>query len=204
VGIWFSSYKRHYARSSLQLQRTGDNGETIGLVLRHQKSNFGALHPDIHFAVRFVKNENGELHAVQFETAEDLRELFGLRSEILDVLASGDMTVNEIKDRLGMSESRIRQELQALKKAGKVVERTRRGHGAKVWGLRQVLIDSPIIDSLTADTSDTTTPSPDPAPARPLRWWETGVGVPDGDAEFVEVDEHDEHMMCWTCYWQSG
>jgi DNA-binding transcriptional ArsR family regulator len=186
-----SSYKRHYARSSLQLQRTGDNGEAVGLVLRHQKSNFGALHPDIHFALRFVKNENGELHAVQFETAEDLRELFGVRSEILDVLASGDMTVNEIKDRLGVSESRIRQELQALKKAGKVEERKRRGHGAKVWGLRQVLIDSPIMDSLTADTSDTTTPSPDPPPARPLRWWETGVGVPDGDAEFVEVDEHE-------------
>jgi len=186
-----SSYKRHYARSSLQLQRTGDNGEAVGLVLRHQKSNFGALHPDIHFALRFVKNENGELHAVQFETAEDLRELFGARSEILEVLASGDMTVNEIKDRLGVSESRIRQELQALKKAGKVEERTRRGHGAKVWGLRQVLVDSPIIDSLTADTSDTTTPSPDPPPARPLQWWETGVDVPDGDPEFVEVDEHD-------------
>jgi len=186
-----SSYKRHYARSSLQLQRTGDNGDTIGLVLRQQKSNFGALHPDVHFAVRFVKNENGELHAVQFETAEDLRELFGARSEILEVLASGDMTVNEIKDRLGVSESRIRQELQALKKAGKVEERTRRGHGAKVWGLRQVLVDSPIIDSLTADTSDTTTPSPDPPPARPLQWWETGVDVPDGDPEFVEVDEHD-------------
>jgi DNA-binding transcriptional ArsR family regulator len=186
-----SSYKRHYARSSLQLQRIGDNGEAVGLVLRHQKSNFGALHPDIHFALRFVKNENGELHAVQFETAEDLRELFGVRSEILDVLASGDMTVNEIKDRLGVSESRIRQELQALKKAGKVEERKRRGHGAKVWGLRQVLIDSPIMDSLTADTSDTTTPSPDPPPARPLRWWETGVGVPDGDVEFLEVDEHD-------------
>jgi DNA-binding transcriptional ArsR family regulator len=186
-----SSYKRHYARSSLQLQRIGDNGEAVGLVLRHQKSNFGALHPDIHFALRFVKNENGELHAVQFETAEDLRELFGVRSEILDVLASGDMTVNEIKDRLGVSESRIRQELQALKKAGKVEERKRRGHGAKVWGLRQVLIDSPIMDSLTADTSDTTTPSPDPPQARPLRWWETGVGVPDGDAEFLEVDEHE-------------
>jgi DNA-binding transcriptional ArsR family regulator len=186
-----SSYKRHYARSSLQLQRTGENGEAIGLVLRHQKSNFGALHPDIHFAVRFVKNENGDLHAVQFETSEDLRELFGTRSEILNVLASGDMTVNEIKDRLGMSESRIRQELQALKKAGKVEERERRGHGAKVWGLRQVLIDSPIMDSLTAETDATSSTLTDSPDARPLQWWETGVGVPDGDAEFVEVDGDD-------------
>ena len=186
-----SSYKRHYARSSLQLQRTGDNGEAVGLVLRHQKSNFGALHPDIHFAVRFVKNENAELHAVQLETAEDLRELFGTRSEILDVLASGDMTVNEIKDRLGMSESRIRQELQALKKAGKVEERERRGHGAKVWGLPQALIDSPIMDSLTADTDAATSTLTDPPQARPLQWWQTGQNVPDGDAEFVEVNEHD-------------
>jgi DNA-binding transcriptional ArsR family regulator len=186
-----SSYKRHYARSSIQLQRTGDNGESVGLVLRHQKSNFGALHPDIHFAVRFVKNESGELHAVQFETAGDLRELFGVRSEIMNVLASGDMTVNEIKDRLGVSESRIRQELQALKKGGKVEERERRGHGAKVWGLRQVLIDSPIMDTLTADADTTTNTLADPPQTRPLQWWATGVGVPDGDAEFVEVDGDD-------------
>jgi len=185
-----SSYKRHYARSSLQLQRTGDNGDTIGLVLRQQKSNFGALHPDVHFAVRFVKNENGELHAVQFETAEDLRELFGTRSEILEVLASGDFTVKEIAGRIGVDESRVRHELQALKKAGKVAERATRGHGAKVWGLSQVCAETVYMHSCTPD-ADTTTPSPDPPPARPLQWWETGVDVPDGDPEFVEVDEHD-------------
>jgi DNA-binding transcriptional ArsR family regulator len=186
-----SSYKRHYARSSLQLQRTGENGESVGLVLRHQKSNFSALHPDVHFALRFVKNKNGELHAVQFETSEDLRDLFGVRSEILEVLASGDMTVNEIKERLGMSESRIRQELQALKKAGKVEERERRGHGAKVWGRSQLLTDSHIMDSLTADTDTTTNTLADPPQTRPLQWWETGLGVPDGDPEFVEVDSDD-------------
>jgi DNA-binding transcriptional ArsR family regulator len=186
-----SSYKRHYTRSSLQLQRTGDNGEAVGLVLRHHKSNFSALHPDVHFALRFVKNKGGELHAVQFETSEDLRDLFGVRSEILEVLASGDMTVNEIKDRLGMSESRIRQELQALKKTGKVEERERRGHGAKVWGLRQVLIDSPIIDTLTPDADATTSTLTDPPPARPLQWWESGQNVPDGEPEFLEVDTDD-------------
>jgi DNA-binding transcriptional ArsR family regulator len=185
-----SSYKRHYARSSLQLQRTGDDGETIGLVLRHQKSNFGALHSDVHFAVRFVKNENGDLHAVQFETPEVLPDVFGTRAEILHFLASGDFTVREIAERIGVDESRVRHELQALKKAGKVVERATRGHGAKVWGLSQVCVNSLSMHSCTPD-ADTTTPSPDPPPARPLRWWETGVGVPDGDVEFLEVDEHD-------------
>ena len=185
-----SSYKRHYARSSLQLQRTGDNGEAVGLVLRHQKSNFGALHPDIHFAVRFVKNENGELHAVQFETPEVLPDVFGTRGEILQVLASGDFTVKEIAERVGVDESRVRHELQALKKAGKVAERATRGHGAKVWGLSQVCVDSLYMHSCTPD-ADTTTPSPDPPPARPLRWWETGVDVPDGDPEFLEVDTDD-------------
>ena len=185
-----SSYKRHYARSSLQLQRTGDNGEAIGLVLRHQKSNFGALHSDIHFAVRFVKNEDGELHAVQFETPEVLPDVFGTRGEILQVLASGDFTVKEIAERIGVDESRVRHELQALKKAGKVAERATRGHGAKVWGLSQVCAETVYMHSCTPD-ADTTTPSPDTPPARPLQWWETGVDVPDGDPEFVEVDTDD-------------
>jgi DNA-binding transcriptional ArsR family regulator len=185
-----SSYKRHLARSSLQLQRTGDKGDTIGLVLRHQKSNFGALHADIHVAVRFVKAETGELHAVQFETAGDLRELFGVRSEIVNVLASGDFTVKEIAERIGVDDSRVRHELQALKKAGKVEERERCGHGAKVWGVRQVCAESLYMHTCTPD-ADTTTPSPDHAPARPLRWWETGQNVPDGDLEFLEVEEHD-------------
>jgi DNA-binding transcriptional ArsR family regulator len=186
-----SSYKRHYARSSLQLQRTGDNGDTIGLVLRHHKSNFSALHPDVHFALRFVKNEDGELHAVQFETSEDLRDLFGVRSEILEVLASGDFTVKEIAERIGVDDSRVRHELQALKKAGKVVERSTRGHGAKVWGLSQVCGDSLYMHSCTADTDTTSGTLTDPPQTRPLQWWESGQNVPDGDAEFVEVDEHD-------------
>jgi hypothetical protein len=185
-----SSYKRHYARSSLQVERTGDNGEAVGLVLRHQKSNFGALHPDIHFAVRFVKNENGDLHAVQFETPEVLPDVFGTRGEILQVLASGDLTVKEIAERIGVDDSRVRHELQALKKAGKVVERATRGHGAKVWGLSQVCAESLYMHSCTPD-ADTTTPSPDPAPARPLQWWQTGQNIPDGDPEFLEVDGHD-------------
>ena len=186
-----SSYKRHYARSSLQLQRTGDNGDTVGLVLRHQKSNFGALHPDVHFAVRFVKDENGELHAVQFETPEVLADVFGVRGEILQFLASGDFTVKEIAERIGVDESRVRHELQALKKAGKVVERATRGHGAKVWGLSQVCRCAIYMHTCTPDADINTSTLADPPQARPLQWWETGAGVPDGDAEFVEVDEHD-------------
>jgi hypothetical protein len=78
-----------------------------------------------------------------------------------------------------------------LKKAGKVEERERRGHGAKVWGLRQVLINSPIIDSLTPETDTTSRTLTDSPQTRPLQWWETGHNVPDGDSEFVEVDTDD-------------
>ncbi len=152
-----SSYKRHYARSSFQLERVGDNGDTIGLVLRHKKSNFGALHPDVHLIMRFITDATGDLHAVQFETPESLGEIFGTRSEILKALSGCDLTVNEIAERVGLSPSRVRHELLALKKSGKVIERETRERGAKVWGL-QVCAESLHIRTLAhlengADTS---------------------------------------------------
>jgi DNA-binding transcriptional ArsR family regulator len=69
-----SAYKGHLARSRLQLERLNDaktpDGVRVGLLLRHKKSNFSTLQADVHLAMTFVHGEAGRLHSVRFEMVQ--------------------------------------------------------------------------------------------------------------------------------------
>jgi DNA-binding transcriptional ArsR family regulator len=165
------------------LERLSDaktpDGVRIGLLLRHKKSNFSTLQPDVHLAMTFVHGEAGRLHSVRFEMVrvDSADESLGSRGEILALLREREMTVEEIAEHTGLERNTVSQHLNALRRSG-FVDVVRMDGRRKVWAIEP-------------NGENAGMGVPDSPPARPLQWWETGVGIPDGDAEFVEVDEHD-------------
>ena len=160
-----SAYKGHLARSRLQLERLSDaktpDGVRIGLLLRHKKSNFSTLQPDVHLAMTFVHGEAGRLHSVHFEMvqADSADESLGTRGEILKLLREREMTADDIAEHTGLARSTVSEYLNALRRSG-FVDVVRVDGRTKVWAIK------PNGESV-------------------------GMGVPNGDVEFLEVDEHD-------------
>jgi hypothetical protein len=127
-----SSYKRHLARSSWQLERVGDDRDRIGLILRHKKNNFGPLLPDIPATLLFDEDK------VRIETGENAvdQRQFGLRSEILAALKAEPDTAEGLAEILAEYDiASIRNALTALKRSGLVRETGKRGR-AKVYACR--------------------------------------------------------------------
>jgi len=192
-----SAYKGHLARSRLQLERLNDaktpDGVRIGLLLRHKKSNFSTLQPDVHLAMTFVHGEAGRLHSVRFEMvqADSADEALGSRGEILALLREREMTADAIAEHTGLARNTVSEHLNALRRSG-FVEVVRVDGRTKVWGIKPNGGSVGTVGLIyTSDTSDTSDTCPDLIQTRPLQWWETGVGVPDGDPDFVEVNERD-------------
>jgi len=182
-----TAYKGHLARSRLQLERVGEaktaDGTTqVGVLLRHKKNNFGSLHPDIHLVLSFVNQENN-LHAVRFELAEadTSAEALGTRGEILNLLREQPLTVDQLAEALGIARTTVSDHLQALRKAGLIVEHGKQGR-AKVWAL-----SDDVTARIVAVTSSQCKHSEPPEDKLP--WWVTGEGVPEGEPAFLEVSE---------------
>jgi DNA-binding transcriptional ArsR family regulator len=182
-----TAYKGHLARSRLQLERVGEaktvDGTTqVGIVLRHKKNNFGSLHPDIHLVLSFVNHEKN-LHAVRFELAQvdTSAEALGTRGEIIHLLRQQPLTVDQLAEALGIARTTASDHLQALRKAGLVVECGKQGK-AKVWAL-----SDDVTARIVAVTSSQCKHSEPPEDKLP--WWVTGEGVPEGDEPaYLEVE----------------
>jgi DNA-binding transcriptional ArsR family regulator len=192
-----SAYKGHLARSRLQLERLNDaktpDGVRIGLLLRHKKSNFSTLQPDVHLAMTFVHGEAGRLYSVRFEMvqADNADESLGSRGEILKLLREREMTADAIAELTGLARNTVSEHLNALRRSG-FVDVVRVDGRTKVWGIKPGVGSVGTVGTLyTSDTSDTSDACPDPPTARPLQWWESGQNVPDGEPEFLEVDTDD-------------
>jgi len=180
-----TAYKGHLARSRLQLERVGEaktaDGTTqVGVVLRHKKNNFGSLHPDIHLVLSFVNTKNN-LHAVRFELAQvdTSAEALGTRGEILNLLSQQPLTAEQLAETLGIARTTASDHLQALRKAGLIVEHGKQGK-AKMWTLKDSDDGTAHIPSVTSSES---------LGEDKLPWWATGEGVPEGEPEFIEVSE---------------
>jgi DNA-binding transcriptional ArsR family regulator len=82
-------YKRHYARSAVQVDLQGSERGHIGVILRHQKSNFGRLAPEIPLTLAFLE-EDGVLLEVRLQyggqAVQANAELFGRRGEVVRFL----------------------------------------------------------------------------------------------------------------------
>ena len=82
-------YKRHYARSAVQVDLQGSERGHIGVILRHQKSNFGRLAPEIPLTLAFLE-EDGVMLEVRLQyggqAVQSNAELFGRRGEVVRFL----------------------------------------------------------------------------------------------------------------------
>jgi len=95
-------YKRHYARSAVQVDLQGSERGHIGVILRHQKSNFGRLAPEIPLTLAFLE-EDGVMLEVRLQyggqAVQANAELFGRRGEVVRFLSeNGEATARAISE----------------------------------------------------------------------------------------------------------
>ncbi len=215
-----TAYKAHYARSRLQIERIGEASAStkandtdtsadgqlsdtdtsavsrVGIVIRHKKSNFGALQPDLHLVMTFTNDEEGNLHAVRFEhvqAADTEADALGARGEILRLLREADRTVEELEELIGLSRSTIAEHLNALRRAGLVEEKGRRGK-AKLWGTVGNV-------DYTSDTSDTSSDTSSQTPSADSRTVGTVGGIYIADTSDTSMklpaNPHEPLLLEW-------
>lgn len=129
------SYKRQLARSSWQIERIGEEGNRVGLVLRHKKTNFGALLPDIHASLTFeeAEGESERLLSVKLDIGDPspAQAQFGLRSQILASLKAEPATADELAEMINDYDApSVRNALTALKKVGLIKADGKKGRAA--------------------------------------------------------------------------
>jgi len=95
-------YKRHYARSAIQVDLQGSERGHIGVILRHQKSNFGRLAPEVPLTLAFLE-EDGVMLEVRLQyggqALQANAELFGRRGEVVRFLSeNGEATARAISE----------------------------------------------------------------------------------------------------------
>jgi DNA-binding transcriptional ArsR family regulator len=95
-------YKRHYARSAVQVDLQGSERGHIGVILRHQKSNFGRLAPEVPLTLAFLE-EDGVMLEVRLQyggqAVQANAELFGRRGEVVRFLSeNGEATARAISE----------------------------------------------------------------------------------------------------------
>jgi DNA-binding Lrp family transcriptional regulator len=119
-------YKRHYARSAIQVDKQDSEAGLTSLILRHKKNNFGSLAAEIPVLLSFVNDEEGSLQEVRIKYGEQVvlahPELYRRRGEIEEYLADHpDQTQKEIAEGLNIDQSVVARVLTKLVKSGAVV-----------------------------------------------------------------------------------
>ena len=119
-------YKRHYARSAVQVDLQGSERGHIGVILRHQKSNFGRLAPEIPLTLAFVE-EDGVLLEVRLQyggqAVQANAELFGRRGEVVRFLSeNGEAAQKQIAEGLQLNQSSVSRLIKQLIAEGIVEE----------------------------------------------------------------------------------
>jgi len=119
-------YKRHYARSAVQVDLQGSERGHIGVILRHQKSNFGRLAPEIPLTLAFLE-EDGVMLEVRLQyggqAVQANAELFGRRGEVVRFLSeNGEATQKQIAENLDTSQSSVSRLLKQLAAEGLIEE----------------------------------------------------------------------------------
>ena len=119
-----SVYKRHLSRSAVQVQLLVEDQGKRGLVLRHTKSNFGPLLPDIYAWMEFA----GGGVSVDLASSEEMAQAgaadeLSIKDQILVVLReSGPSTAEQVAELAGLNNGTVGNMLRGLKRNGLVNE----------------------------------------------------------------------------------
>ena len=157
-GAFGSAYKEHLSRSLIQVEagdRSAEQG-TLNVRLRHKKTNFGALCDPFDVALEFSGDEISA--SVRELTSSDRAQeaTLNARDRVLAALEDSPAYPDELVEFTGLARSTIKNEVNKLKKAGRV-EAT----GEVKGQMEEVrLADSrtrPIKEKSTKSTTDTST-----------------------------------------------
>src|SRR5215210_3635615 len=157
-GAFGSAYKEHLSRSLIQVEagdRSAEQG-TLNVRLRHKKTNFGALCDPFDVTLEFSGEEISA--SVRELTSSDRAQeaTLNARDRVLAALEDSPAYPDELVEFTGLARSTIKNEVNKLKKAGRVeVTGEVRGQMKEVR-----LADSrtrPIKEKSTKSTPDTST-----------------------------------------------
>ncbi len=121
-GAFGSAYKEHLSRSLIQVEagdRDADAG-TLNVRLRHKKTNFGALCDPFDVSLTFSGEEITA--SVRELTPSDRAQeaTLNARDRVLAALEDGPTYPDELVEGTGLARSTIKNEVNKLKKAGRV------------------------------------------------------------------------------------
>jgi len=157
-GAFGSAYKEHLSRSLIQVEagdRSAEQG-TLNVRLRHKKTNFGALCDPFDVTLTFSAEEISA-SVVELTSADRAQEAtLNARDRVLAALEDGSVYPDDLVESTGLARSTIKNEINKLKKAGRV-ETTGKVRG-QMEEIR--LVDSrtrPIKEKSTKSTIDTST-----------------------------------------------
>jgi len=163
-------YKRHYARSAVQVDLQGSERGHIGVILRHQKSNFGRLAPEIPLTLAFLE-EDGVMLEVRLQyggqAVQANAELFGRRGEVVRFLTERqEATPKEIVEGTEIPQGSVYRLLAQLERDG-VIEAVPDAYPKRYRLRRDFITLSPpikadkVINCAGDESSNTAEPLPD-------------------------------------------
>ena len=157
-GAFGSAYKEHLSRSLIQVEAGDRNAEagTLNVRLRHKKTNFGRLCDPFDVALTFSDEEITA--SVRGLTPADRAQetTLNARDRVLAALEDEPAYPDELAESTGLARSTIKNEVNKLKKAGRI-EPTGEVKGQMEQVGRVDLRTRPIKKKSTKSTSDPTT-----------------------------------------------
>jgi DNA-binding transcriptional ArsR family regulator len=121
-GAFGSAYKEHLSRSLIQVEagdRSAEQG-TLNVRLRHKKTNFGALCDPFDVTLTFSAEEISA-SVVELTSADRAQEAtLNARDRVLAALEDGSVYPDDLVESTGLARSTIKNEINKLKKAGRV------------------------------------------------------------------------------------
>jgi len=121
-GAFGSAYKEHLSRSLIQVEAGDRSAEqsTLNVRLRHKKTNFGALCDPFDVSLTF-SNEEISASVIELTPADRAQEAtLNARDRVLAALEDGSAYPDDLVDSTGLARSTVKNELNKLKKAGRV------------------------------------------------------------------------------------
>ena len=121
-GAFGSAYKEHLSRSLIQVEagdRSAEQG-TLNVRLRHKKTNFGALADPFDVTLEF-STEEISASVIELTSADRAQEAtLNARDRVLAALEDGSAYPDDLVDSTGLARSTVKNEINKLKKAGRV------------------------------------------------------------------------------------
>ncbi|MDP9478581.1 MAG: winged helix-turn-helix domain-containing protein, partial [Actinomycetota bacterium] len=121
-GAFGSAYKEHLSRSLIQVERGDQHAEqgALNVRVRHKKANFGALCDPFDVSLEFSDEKISASVRELTSTDRAQEATLNARDRVLAALEDGPAYPDELVETTGLARSTVKNEINKLKKAGRV------------------------------------------------------------------------------------